>query len=748
MMTNIVNMKTILRWIRCPCQRPIHFRRSILYSIGLFMISTSLLYILVEQYPLSSNIISTSRVCQLKNETIRAINLSTSDFCKEQLQTIACEIESNEYFFPKSLPRYCPIKSQFGEIIGCLINYENSSSSHLNTFAVDIDCVDFCLKLSRPFAVYNNLTTDCSCLTSIPDSFILNPSCPLNSSTIYRTSYLNFGNHLDKNRQIEKQAQTTIIFFLTVGGRKNVQQIKRLIRVIYSPQHYYLIHVDSREDYLYEQIELFSRQMTNIRLTTKRFPTTWGSSTLLSTHLEAFREIFEKFKWNFSFILNLSESDFPLKPIQILTNFLSLYKSYNFLRSHNREPFKFIKSQGIFHTFIHCDNYMYRLASRSLIKNIIYDGGSDWYILNREFVHYVTYGDDELVNGLRHTFNYSLLPCEAFFHTVLSNSIYCDTYIKNNLRLVHWNRERGCKCQHKNVVDWCGCSPIVYRSSDKKVLNETWDKPLFFARKFDPTIDESIIDWLSEKIVQKNLSTNSFYLQNLYDWSDKTTELSQFFRFINVYLNEKMFNCHSMNDIHLKQIHSIYNLSLFQGYSFQYEFENEQIEFFIQLNSFESKRSECVKRFEVGLELDNKEIVFLDRSRTFIQPQLVKVLIEWNNMTNNHTNLIIQNPIGLTLQQVRIFPSIDPIIIDVVFPVTSLENMIGIWHMFIRDNSTENNLGSIDFLVLSFDNEQDLSNFWSIGNICSTQMTNSSICQQKPNDCFHQTWSSFSSDMK
>jgi len=46
------------------------------------------------------------------------------------------------------------------------------------------------------------------------------------------------------------------------------------------------------------------------------------------------------------------------------------------------------------------------------------------------------------------------------------------------------------------------------------------------------------------------------------------------------------------------------------------------------------------------LELDSKELVFLDRSRTFVQPKLVKVLIEWNNMTNNDTHLIIQNPIG------------------------------------------------------------------------------------------------------
>lgn len=85
----------------------------------------------------------------------------------------------------------------------------------------------------------------------------------------------------------------------------------------------------------------------------------------------------------------------------------------------------------MFHTFIHCNDYMYRIGPRPLIQStnfftknkslqffvinldIVYDGGSDWYVLNREFVHYITYGDDELVNGLRHTFNYSLLPCEV-----------------------------------------------------------------------------------------------------------------------------------------------------------------------------------------------------------------------------------------------------------------------------------------------------------------------------------------------
>jgi protein xylosyltransferase len=68
-----------------------------------------------------------------------------------------------------------------------------------------------------------------------------------------------------------------------------------------------------RENYLYEELLILSKKFSNIHLTSKRYPTTWGASTLLTAHLEAFKQIFEELKWNFSFVLNLSESDFPLK---------------------------------------------------------------------------------------------------------------------------------------------------------------------------------------------------------------------------------------------------------------------------------------------------------------------------------------------------------------------------------------------------------------------------------------------------
>lgn len=54
------------------------------------------------------------------------------------------------------------------------------------------------------------------------------------------------------------------------------------------------------------------------------------------------------------------------------------------------------------------------------------------------------------------------LLLQSYFHTVLQNSEHCETFIDNNLHKTNWNRKRGCLCQYKHIVDWCGCSPVDY----------------------------------------------------------------------------------------------------------------------------------------------------------------------------------------------------------------------------------------------------------------------------------------------
>ncbi len=93
------------------------------------------------------------------------------------------------------------------------------------------------------------------------------------------------------------------------------------------------------------------------------------------------------------------------------------------------------------------------------------------------------------------------MPGEGFFHTVMRNSPFCSTAANNNLKLINWRRDRGCKCQHKAYVDWCGCSPNDLVSEDWKVIEATKSEDLFFARKVGKKgckcQHKAYVDWCS-----------------------------------------------------------------------------------------------------------------------------------------------------------------------------------------------------------------------------------------------------------
>ena len=102
---------------------------------------------------------------------------------------------------------------------------------------------------------------------------------------------------------------------------------------------------------------------------------------------------------------------------------------------------------------------MWRLGPRKLPLGIQIRGGSNWILLNKEFVSYVVNGDDELINGLRTLYSYTLVPAESFFHTTLRNSKFCLSLHKNNLRVENWKKQLGCKSRYASVMDWKICSP-------------------------------------------------------------------------------------------------------------------------------------------------------------------------------------------------------------------------------------------------------------------------------------------------
>lgn len=465
-----------------------------------------------------------------EKQALSALNRAKTQKCKQLIANISC-LSSENILYPLELKSSCPAGNFVsGRELGCfkdeknfrLLNGYYGVAKNENSPKY---CINLCLQSGFPYGGVQ-YSYECFCgyeeppLTSkIPDSSC-NMKCPGDTHAtcggyytinIYQTGIKKFVPQIANETGINSKP-VKIAFLLTLNGRA-LRQVRRLIKMLYHKDHYYYIHVDVRQDYLFREL-LSLEKFPNIRVSRKRFATIWGGASLLEMLRSCMLELLKMDDWNWEFILNLSESDFPVKRIEKLTQFLSGNRNKNFVKSHGREVQRFIQKQGLDKTFVECEYRMWRVGNRKLPHGIQIDGGSDWIALSRPFVQYVANPEpDDLVVGLLKVFRHTLLPAETFFHTALRNSKFCDSYVDNNLHVTNWKRKLGCKCQYKHVVDWCGCSPNDFRPDDwPKILN-TLPRPLYFARKFEPIVNQAVI--LQLELWLYNLEKPSKEVQNL-----------------------------------------------------------------------------------------------------------------------------------------------------------------------------------------------------------------------------------------
>ncbi|KAF5269987.1 hypothetical protein FQR65_LT05786 [Abscondita terminalis] len=469
-------------------------------------------------------------------EAISAIHRAKTQRCKQIISNVTCLIAQG-LLYPKILPNYCPNEGHLGgKSLGCFKDEKSFRllsgyyGNYKNTNSPDF-CMQLCLQSGFLYAGVQ-YSTECFCgneepsaTARLPDSSC-NMKCPADphlacggyyTVNIYQTGIAKFSPQIAEITTLQNARPARIVFLLTLNGRA-LRQVKRLIRILYHEDHYFYIHVDIRQDYLFRELIALEKQFSNIRLTRKRFCTIWGGASLLQMLLSSMRELLSS-NWDWDFVINLSESDYPVKVGDKLIEFLTANKGKNFVKSHGREVQRFIQKQGLDKTFVECDTHMWRVGDRKLPWGIQIDGGSDWIALSREFVAYAASDEpDELVQGLRIVFNYTLLPAESFFHTVLKNSKFCHTYVDNNLHVTNWKRRLGCKCQYKHIVDWCGCSPNDFLPEDWLRIQNTETRQIFFA------LDDSLLT-VAQSIAR--ITTKNLY-GTCHLTHDKILEISSF----------------------------------------------------------------------------------------------------------------------------------------------------------------------------------------------------------------------------
>lgn len=481
-------------------------------------------------------------------EAISAIHRAKSQQCKQMIANVTCLISRGQ-LYPKSLPHSCPSDFIVGKSLGC---YDDDGTARLLSGYSAIlkssnspqNCISICLQNGHLYAGVQ-FGSECFCGNDVPPAAVRkpDPSCNMKCAgdpkqpcggyykmNVYQTGLSKFqpqsaledeGNPLS-SLPAPAVPSVRIAYLLTLNGR-STRQVHRLVRALFHRDHFFLIHVDARQDYLFRELLSLELRLPNVRLSRRRQATIWGGASLISTLLDSMQQLLDS-GWQWDFIINLSESDYPIKTNQQLVEFLSINRDKNFVKSHGRQVSRFINKQGLDKSFVECEARMWRVGDRTLPQGIVMDGGSDWLVLSRAFVSYVASPDkDELVSGLLHVFRHTLLPAESFFHTVLRNSVHCSSYIDNNLHTTNWKRSLGCRCQYRHVVDWCGCSPNDFLGSDITRLMATRPKQLYFARKFEPIVDQTVVNRLDEWLYgayPTNLSGLHSYWENIYHHSD------------------------------------------------------------------------------------------------------------------------------------------------------------------------------------------------------------------------------------
>ncbi len=265
---------------------------------------------------------------------------------------------------------------------------------------------------------------------------------------------------------------------------KNPHQFERLLRAIYDPDNAYLIHADLKSGRSFvDEIERIIKPYPRAWLM-KPMKCYWcGWSTVLIER-EAIRQWLERAD-DGSFFINLSGQDFPLKTQAQLKEFLGRNARCNFLEINPGAEKEWVVRDRTRRYYLEVGRKIKRVPLIPAIRRLdvpLYKG-SQWVALSRSFCEYLGKAD---LRKYDRFFNYSFVPDESFFHTVLMNSPLADTHVNDNLRKIIWPP---------------GGSPQLLTSRDYDALTSSGK---YFARKFDETADGQILDRLESLLREED----------------------------------------------------------------------------------------------------------------------------------------------------------------------------------------------------------------------------------------------------
>lgn len=273
-----------------------------------------------------------------------------------------------------------------------------------------------------------------------------------------------------------------IAYFLLV--HRYPAQFKRLFKAIYLPGNQYVIHVDKGSgSALAQEITDFLKPYQGVDMLESQ-DALWGGYSLVDAELRGMARLLEMdSRW--THYINLSGQDFPLKSQNYIREFFSAHLGKQFIRALDQARDRPDTMNRISHIFNEEHNKMtatgvarpYMLGDTPFI-------GTQWKAVTRSFCEYVCH--DPKAERFKTFYRQSFIADEAFFQTVMMNSIDHGVVMNDDLRMIDWVPDGDIKLRPRN-----------YGEKDFEQLRRSTD---LFARKFDAEHETEILTLLERHL--------------------------------------------------------------------------------------------------------------------------------------------------------------------------------------------------------------------------------------------------------
>lgn len=158
--------------------------------------------------------------------------------------------------------------------------------------------------------------------------------------SIYRSERFNESYHRE-----DSSSNRLFPLAFTILMYENIEQFERLLRLIYRPQNFYCIHVDSdASENVLKGVKSIAQCFDNIILASKQEKVLYATFSRLQAELNCMQDLMKFPSWKY--LLNVANTELPLKTNSELVKILKIYRGYNDIegrwKSKNKERTDFV----------------------------------------------------------------------------------------------------------------------------------------------------------------------------------------------------------------------------------------------------------------------------------------------------------------------------------------------------------------------------------------------------------------------